>query len=109
MLEAQSLDDVGRALDLCEDAGIPIVTTLGKHSNDHVISFYLETPSGFSLEYGWNGRLIDDAAWEAPINEAGDLWGHRRPRAADEAARRPDPARTQFPWLLRPEPLEATR
>lgn len=26
---------------------------LGKHTNDHMVSFYLRTPSGFNVEYGW--------------------------------------------------------
>ncbi|MFD0567797.1 hypothetical protein ACFQ2M_41870 [Kitasatospora saccharophila] len=33
------------------------------HPNDHMFSFYVRTPSGFSVEYGWGGLLIDDATW----------------------------------------------
>ena len=41
MLEALSIDDVGRALDRCVAAGVHITSSLGKHSNDFMFSFYL--------------------------------------------------------------------
>jgi biphenyl-2,3-diol 1,2-dioxygenase len=55
MLQLQSLDDVGATYDLCQTQKIPIVMKLGKHTNDHMVSFYLRTPSGFNVEYGWGG------------------------------------------------------
>lgn len=103
MIEAMSIDDVGRAMDLCESEGIPIVTTLGRHTNDHMVSFYLETPSGFHLEYGCQGRLVDDAAWAVHVNESGDLWGHRRVREKDRQAHRLDPTRTPYAHMMRNE------
>ena len=27
-------------------------STLGRHSNDQMVSFYMSTPSGFEVEYG---------------------------------------------------------
>jgi hypothetical protein len=55
MVEANSIDDVGSALDLASKAGVPVVSTLGRHSNDQMVSFYMSTPSGFEVEYGWAG------------------------------------------------------
>jgi len=52
MVEAQSYDDVGYGYDPVRDMGIPVMIEPGKHSNDHMQSFYLQTPSGFWLEYG---------------------------------------------------------
>lgn len=101
MIEAMSIDDVGRAIDLCESEGFPIVTTLGRHTNDHMVSFYLETPSGFHLEYGCQGRLIDDAAWTVHVNESGDSWGHKRVREKDRNAMRLDPTRTPYVHMMR--------
>jgi len=78
MLEALSLDDLGTAMDLCEQHGVPMLETLGKHPNDLMVSFYLETPSKFGIEYGFGGRDIDDATWEVRRYDKRDLWGHRR-------------------------------
>ena len=44
MLQANSLDDVGSTYYLCQEKQVPIVMNLGKHTNDHMVSFYLPTP-----------------------------------------------------------------
>jgi len=77
MLETNTLDDVGTALDLANRAGVPVVSTLGRHSNDQMVSFYMSTPSGFEVEYGWGGRLVDDAVWQVQRHDRGTLWGHK--------------------------------
>lgn len=77
MLETTSLDDVGTALDLALKTGTPLATTLGRHSNDQMVSFYMVTPSGFEVEYGWGARLIDDAVWQVQRHDRGTLWGHK--------------------------------
>lgn len=77
MFECNSLDDVGSGRDLCMGRGVPIVIDLGRHMNDHMISFYMASPSGFALEYGWAGRIIDDTAWQIEHYTTVDsLWGH---------------------------------
>ena len=76
MLETQALDDVGTALDLAGKTGAHLATTLGRHSNDQMVSFYVVTPSGFEVEYGWGGRLVDDATWQVQRHDRGGLWGH---------------------------------
>jgi extradiol dioxygenase len=81
MVETNSLDDVGMAFDLAMQRSIPLATDLGKHTNDHMISFYVTTPSGFEVEYGWGGRLIDDAVWQVVRHRNGNIWGHRSRRA----------------------------
>jgi len=77
MLETNTLDDVGTALDLANRAGVPVVSSLGRHSNDQMVSFYMSTPSGFEVEYGWGGRLVDDAVWQVQRHDRGTLWGHK--------------------------------
>ncbi len=77
MLETNALDDVGRALDLAAKAGTRLATTLGRHTNDQMVSFYVVTPSGFEVEYGWGGRLIDDTVWHVTRHDRGSLWGHK--------------------------------
>jgi len=76
MIETTSLDDVGRAYDLIRKNGIPLALTLGRHTNDHMTSFYCGSPSGFAIEYGWGGRLIDDAVWQAGQYDSPSIWGH---------------------------------
>jgi 2,3-dihydroxybiphenyl 1,2-dioxygenase len=77
MLETDTLDDVGTALDLATRAGVPVVSSLGRHSNDQMVSFYMSTPSGFEVEYGWGGRLVDDAVWQVQRHDRGTIWGHK--------------------------------
>jgi len=77
MLQVASLDDVGSGLDAAQAAGVRISSSLGKHSNDRMISFYMETPSGFDIEYGFGGVEIDDATWQTTTYDSTSLWGHK--------------------------------
>lgn len=77
MLEVDSLEAVGRALDIVEQGPFSVQMTLGEHSNDHVTSFYVKTPSGFAVEYGWNGRLVNDALWKVGHYDSASVWGHQ--------------------------------
>lgn len=86
MLEVDDIDAVGRALDYCMDHGVPIQSMLGKHTNDHVISFYCQSPSGLTVEYGVGGRQIDNATHQVGRYDAASFWGHRPPDGRDMAA-----------------------
>lgn len=77
MLQVKSLDDVGSTYYLAQDLGIPITGSLGRHTNDHMMSFYMRSPSGFEIEYGYGARTIDDATWQVQRHEAPSIWGHR--------------------------------
>ena len=76
MIETASLDDVGRALDRCIRRGATVSGSLGRHANDLMVSFYVRTPGGFDVEYGTDGRLVDDATWITRESTAVSLWGH---------------------------------
>ena len=78
MFEARTLDDVGYALDRHHTQGIPISMDIGKHPNDEMVSFYSRSPSGFDVEIGCGGRLVDDATWTVAQITKPSLWGHRR-------------------------------
>ncbi|HLF77938.1 MAG TPA: VOC family protein [Dehalococcoidia bacterium] len=80
MLELNSLDDVGLGFDAAAKTKTEPVTTIGKHMNDHMVSFYVLTPSGFEIEYGWGGRMIDDSTWQVVRHFNGDIWGHKSMR-----------------------------
>lgn len=77
MLQVKSLDDVGATYYLCQDQGVPITRNLGRHTNDHMVSFYLRSPSGFEVEYGWGARVVDDNTWQVQLHTSGSMWGHR--------------------------------
>lgn len=83
MLQLKSLDDVGLGYDRCTDAGIPIQNGIGHHPNDKMTSFYVTTPSGFALEYGWGSIVIDDEDWEIKTYSQLSDWGHRMPVVPD--------------------------
>ncbi|MGV9292927.1 VOC family protein [Amycolatopsis sp. NPDC003676] len=84
MIEVADIRDVGLAYDRCLDAKQPFEMTLGMHPNDHMFSFYVRTPSGFSVEYGWGGLLIDDETWEVRTLDHLHWWGHRAPETVAE-------------------------
>jgi extradiol dioxygenase len=90
MLEVASLDDVGIALDRCNARGLSLAMGLGRHTNDFMTSFYVRSPSGFEIEYGWGGRVVDDATWEVRSYDAQSIWGHH------------PPAKPLLPGVLRP-------
>jgi 3,4-dihydroxy-9,10-secoandrosta-1,3,5(10)-triene-9,17-dione 4,5-dioxygenase len=81
LIEVSDLDAVGRAMDRCLDGLAPMTVSLGRHWNDQMISFYLRTPSGFDIEYGFGGRRVAAERWSR--GESGGTgfmssWGHRR-------------------------------
>ena len=86
MVETCFLDDVGQAYDLALRKPEMIGTTLGRHVNDEVTSFYSWSPSRFLFEYGWGGRSIDPATWSPHERKEGpSLWGHDRQWLSPEA------------------------
>lgn len=78
MVEAGTLDDVGHALDRAEDLEVPIMQRLGRHTNDHMVSFYVTSPEGYAVEFGWGGLRIPDQGPTYEITK-GAFWGHRPP------------------------------
>jgi 2,3-dihydroxybiphenyl 1,2-dioxygenase len=79
MVELGMLDDVGQGYDLAGMEEGRLAYTLGRHTNDHMTSFYANTPSGFFVEYGWGGRVIDPESWTPyEMADGPSLWGHER-------------------------------
>jgi 2,3-dihydroxybiphenyl 1,2-dioxygenase len=78
MFEVDELDFVGRAWDKVQAGAAPIASTFGKHSNDEMLSFYVKTPSGFQIEYGFGGKIIDEATWTPSRYDVPSYWGHKR-------------------------------
>lgn len=88
MVEATTVDDVGRALYRCLQRGIHLSFTLGRHSNDDMLSFYPVSPSGFDIEYGWGGLEVDDESWHVLTHHVNSAWGHvfQRPPRREKPA-----------------------
>lgn len=79
MVEVDSIDMVGRALDRVNAGGAGLTQNLGRHWNDLMISFYMQSPSGFQIEYGNGGRRVDNSTW-VEVRQGGvggaSIWGH---------------------------------
>lgn len=54
--DMRDMRDVGSECDRCRDARVPITSSLGGHTNEHTVSFWMQTPAGFQVEYGHGGR-----------------------------------------------------
>ena len=76
MVEADSLDAVGIALDRSRSSGFSISSTLGRHTNDKMVSFYVRAPGGWDIEYGTDGMLVDESHYTAEEITADSYWGH---------------------------------
>ena len=77
MFEMNDRDDVGAAFDRlwATDLGIP--NGLGRHDNDGMFSFYLQTPAGFQIEVGHGARVITDDWDDDRRYDAISSWGHQ--------------------------------
>jgi 3,4-dihydroxy-9,10-secoandrosta-1,3,5(10)-triene-9,17-dione 4,5-dioxygenase len=76
MIEVENSDDVGLCLDRALRRKVKMSATLGRHVNDLMLSFYMKTPGGFDIEFGCEGRQVDDDEWVARESTAVSLWGH---------------------------------
>jgi 3,4-dihydroxy-9,10-secoandrosta-1,3,5(10)-triene-9,17-dione 4,5-dioxygenase len=77
MVEVDSMDEVGRALDRVDQNGVKLTLTLGRHVNDDMISFYMMTPGGFQMEYGTGGSVKDWSTYKVFESTRGSHWGHK--------------------------------
>lgn len=76
MLEVENSDDVGLCLDRALRKKVKMSASLGRHVNDLMLSFYMKTPGGFDVEFGCEGREVEDDSWIARESTAVSLWGH---------------------------------
>lgn len=76
MVEVESMPEVGRAMDRMAARGVQQSSTLGQHTNDRVTSFYMKSPSGFDVEFGYGGAVVDWAQHITHEFTQVSLWGH---------------------------------
>lgn len=76
MFQVEEFDQVGYALDRTRQCDVQLTRTIGRHSNDKMISFYCSTPSGFELEYGFGAIEIHGSDWTVARHDRISAWGH---------------------------------
>lgn len=77
MIEAKSRAQVDQAWEVLKGMGLPVIMTLGQHTNDEVYSFYMLAPAGFGLEFGFGGKVVEDSStWAFAQYDAPSSWGH---------------------------------
>lgn len=79
MVQVPTLDAVGFALERATAAGTTITASLGRHTNDQMVSFYSRTPAGFEVEFGHGAIEVDEATWRVSRHDKPSSWGHKRP------------------------------
>ncbi|OBI06221.1 2,3-dihydroxybiphenyl 1,2-dioxygenase [Mycolicibacter heraklionensis] len=77
MVEVDSLDSVGQALDRVTKEGFQLSSTLGRHTNDKMVSFYVRAPGDWDIEFGTDGIRVDDTYYTAEEITADSYWGHQ--------------------------------
>jgi len=77
MVEVKSVDEVGYCLDRVLEREIPITATLGRHTNDRMLSFYMATPTGFAMEFGCEGLKMDWTGYTPTKSALPSIWGHK--------------------------------
>ena len=83
MTEYARLEDVGLARDIARRRGIATRMEIGQHHNDGALSFYLQTPSGWSWELGWG---VGQPSGQAEYGEL-EIWGHDLLTATGQASK----------------------
>lgn len=82
MLETNERDDVGVAFDRAWATELPIPNGLGRHDNDGMFSFYVQSPAGFQMEVGHGARVIDEGWDDNRRYDQISAWGHQPLRSA---------------------------
>jgi 2,3-dihydroxybiphenyl 1,2-dioxygenase len=77
MVEVDSLDAVGQALDRVNSDGFQLSSTLGRHTNDKMVSFYVRAPGDWDIEFGTDGMRVDETHYTAEEITADSYWGHQ--------------------------------
>lgn len=77
MLQVRDFDDVGRALDRVHRSAFRQTRALGRHINDRMFSFYVESPSGVQVECGWGGLEVEEGNLEVRTYDVTSAWGHQ--------------------------------
>lgn len=76
MFEAATIDDVGAAMDRRDEHGIAPMQSLGRHTNDDMVSFYVWSPDLQAVEFGYGATTVHRPEPSYQIAQ-GAYWGHK--------------------------------
>jgi 2,3-dihydroxybiphenyl 1,2-dioxygenase len=76
-MQVTSLDDISDAFTRCRELGFKIAMSVGQHTNDRDVSFYVVTPSGFYFELGWSASEDNSEKWPVVVHDGISVWGHK--------------------------------
>ncbi|MDV2978431.1 UNVERIFIED_CONTAM: hypothetical protein Q9R71_14755 [Actinomycetes bacterium ARC8] len=65
---------------------VEVLDTVGRHINDHMVTFYARAPGGWDIEYGTDGMLVDETYYTAEEITEESYWGHSHEGAEPLAA-----------------------
>ncbi|WP_431232094.1 biphenyl-2,3-diol 1,2-dioxygenase [Mycolicibacterium psychrotolerans] len=77
MVEVDTIDAVGEALDRIAAQEFQLSSTLGRHTNDKMVSFYVRAPGDWDIEFGTGGVRVDENHYTAEEITADSYWGHK--------------------------------
>ena len=76
-MQVTTLEDVSNAFTRCRELGFKIAMSVGQHTNDRDVSFYVVTPSGFYFELGWSCSEDKGENWPEVVHDGISVWGHK--------------------------------
>lgn len=76
MFEVDDINEVGYFMDRCKEHDVKIVSSLGRHTNDLMLSVYAASPGNFVIEYGCDGVQLDWENYKPTESSVPSLWGH---------------------------------
>ena len=76
-IQCATLEDMTAAFQRCRQLGYRIMMGVGQHTNDRELSFYVQSPSGFEIEYGWDPIAVEEAHWQPTLHQGISTWGHK--------------------------------
>lgn len=76
-IQCATLEDMTAAYLRCRQLGYRIMMGVGQHTNDRELSFYVQSPSGFEIEYGWDPIAVDEDHWQPTLHQGISTWGHK--------------------------------
>lgn len=75
MLEVTGMDHVAQAMERTLEHAFTISSTLGRHTSDKMVSYYLRAPGGWDIEYGYDGLMVDEDQYLPQLIAADSYWG----------------------------------
>jgi 2,3-dihydroxybiphenyl 1,2-dioxygenase len=76
-VQVRTYDDLTTTYRRIRALRLPVTRMMGQHPNDHATSFYVESPSGFDVEVGWEPLSVQEGSWQPGKRYQGiSLWGH---------------------------------